>query len=354
MDRYPIPSPSVLREVIRKDKPPAPLTAMFHITEHCNVRCEFCWHHSFLRKDRLVPHKMDTTSVVELIEDLAAMGTTDITLSANGEPTLHPGFPAMVETAKKNNMRIKTVTNLTIVTPAIISALSRTDLLVINLAAVNQESYQAIYAPLGKVSFDQLLENIKALSALGKRGPELKLGYVITKNNYRNVRDALKIAEDCGIPSIRFKIMDPSPFTEPLILNDEEKLWLSKEILTLNKIPTVISSNLSDILTMISPTRGGQKNGAQEVEHGRCFVGWFVMDINENGQITLCCQNDKLVIGNWKEQKLKDIWEGEKAQEFRNTTKTRIDFDHPLYHACRGCFYSNPKHYTRQINQPVN
>ena len=350
MDRYPIPHPAVLKEILRQERPFAPLTAMLHITEHCNVRCEFCWHHSFLKQDKHQPQRMETSAVIAMIQELAVMGTQDVTLSANGEPTIHPDFPEIVKTIKNNRMRLKVVTNLTFFSPAVAAALAQADHLIINLAATDPASYQSIYAPKGHVSFVQVVENIKSLTQRQQHGgPQIKIGYVLTKNTFRHIAPMLNLASECGVTSIRFKFMDPLSFTEPLVLDNHDQQWLADEITRLLKIPTPVSHNLADILGQLSssdPSDEAQNSN----EHGRCFIGWLVMNINENGSVTLCCQNDHLIIGNWKEKRLREIWEGEQAQEFRHSAKTKIDFDHPLWHACKTCHYSNPKHYTRRIN----
>ncbi|MBL8012750.1 MAG: radical SAM protein [Candidatus Omnitrophica bacterium] len=352
MDRYPIPHPAVLKKIITKKLPSAPLTAMVHITESCNVRCEFCWHHSYLRKDQLRPQHMETSTVLNMIKELADMGTSDITLSANGEPTLHPGFPAMVKAIKSAGMKLKVITNLSHFSPSVAAALARTNLLVINLAAVDQESYRSIYEPRGKTTFSQIIKNINRLSKLQSHGgPEIKIGFVITKSTFRNIRALIKIAEDCRVSAIRFKFMDPSSFTKSLVIDPSDRLWLADEIAKILRIQSSVRHNLADIFREAQPSERELAGAQPSTIHGRCFIGWIVININENGNVTLCCQNDELVIGNWKENSLKEIWEGNKAQEYRSTLKTRIDFNNPLYHACRSCHYSNPKHYLRRNNQ---
>lgn len=351
MDRYPLPHPVVLREILRQDKPSGPLTAMIHITEHCNVRCEFCWHHSFLKTDSHHPQRMETSTVINMVQELARMGTTDITLSANGEPTLHPGFPLIVETIKNAGMRLKVVTNLTLFSPTIAAALARTDLLIINLAVADNESYQSIYSPRGKIALSDVVKNIKTLANLQKHGgPQIKLGYVLTKNTYRHFEKLINLADECQATSIRFKFMDPSSFTKSIVLDADDRQWLLEEIKRVIQIPTLVTTNLQDILQMLSAPTIENNESKKDQERGRCFIGWIVMNINENGTVTLCCQNDHLIIGDWKRKSLREIWEGEKAQEFRHSTKTKIDFDNPLFHACRGCHYSNPKNYSRRIN----
>ena len=343
MDRYPIPNPTVISKVVRQPRPSAPLTAMIHIAEHCNVRCEFCWHHSFLRKEPLHPTKVETAEVIKLIEDLAHMGTNDITLSANGEPTIHPGFPAIVDTIKNYEIQLKVVTNLTILSPDVASALARTDHLIVNLGAWDETSYKAIYAPRGPISFTDIVKHIKTLATLS-HGPKIKIGYVITKNNFRRVREALELAHSCKVASVRFKLMDPSDFTGSLIIDQNDRQWLAAEIRNILNDKPAIENNLQSLLgTLAGPSEFTLP------EHGRCFVGWFVININEDGTTTLCCQNEELVIGNWRNEPLRKIWEDKKAQEFRNSAKTKLDFDHPLWHACRTCYYSDPNHYSRRI-----
>jgi wyosine [tRNA(Phe)-imidazoG37] synthetase (radical SAM superfamily) len=347
MDRYPIPNPTVIAKVLREPIPPAPLTAMIHIAEHCNVRCEFCWHHSFLRKETLKPVKVETAEVLTLIEHLEAMGTKDITLSANGEPTIHPGFSEIVNKIKNAGMKLKVVTNLTVFTPPVAAALGRTDHLIVNLAAWDEDSYKAIYAPRGQMSFADIIKNIKSLTELNN-GPKIKIGYVITKNNFRQIAEALNIASSSRVDSVRFKFIDPSDFTESLVLNNTDRSEMTPLVKELLKTPSTIQNNLADILKVLPGARLGEDEALPE--HGRCFVGWFVININEDGTVTLCCQNEELVIGNWREKPLQEIWNGQTAREFRNSAKTKIAFNHPTWHACRTCYYSDPKHYSRRMN----
>ncbi len=348
MDRYPIPHPALLLRILKQPLPPAPKRAMIHISEHCNVRCEFCWHHSFLRQDTPAKTRIETSDCIKLIEQLAAMGTKDISLSANGEPTIHPGFAAIVNTIKDAGMRLKVVTNLTVFTPKIAAALKRTDLLIVNLAAFDEDSYRSIYAPNGTLSFKRIIDNIKTLTDLPKKqGPDIKIGYILTKNTLRHIPKAIKIAGSCNVASVRFKFMDPSSFTQSLILDRADREWLRDQIKDLLKTQLPFSTNLKDILgTLTNPPREEKLP-----EHGRCFVGWLVININENGTVTLCCQNEELIIGNWKEKPLSEIWVGPKAQEYRHSAKTKIDFDNPLWEECRTCYYSDPKHYLRGIRR---
>ncbi len=351
MDRYPIPHPAALKEILRQERPFSPLTAMIHITQHCNMHCEFCWHHSFLKKDKHQPQRMETSAVINMIQELDEMGTNDITISANGEPTMHPGFPSIVNTIKSSGMRLKIVTNLTLFSPPVAAALAQTDHLIINLAVTNPVSYQSIYAPHGEVSFTKVVKNIKSLTKLQQHaGPRIKIGYVLTKNTFRQIAPMLDLAKECCIAAIRFKFMDPLSFTQSLALDSHDRQWLLDEITRLIKTPTSVSTNLNDILGELSSSVAQSSESKNRQEQRRCFIGWLVMSINENGSVTLCCQNDHLIIGNWKEKPLREIWEGEKAREFRYSAKTRIDVNDPLWHACKTCHYSNSTHYTRRVN----
>lgn len=292
---------------------------------------------------------METSAVLDLVGQLDAMGTRDITLSANGEPTSHPGFAAIVREIKDKGMTLKVVTNLTLFAPRTAAALARSDHLVVNLGATNDQQYQSIYDPKGHASLAGVVKHLKVLTRLKRQGvPHIKLGFIITKNSFKNIPEALELASLCGADSVRFKFMDPMDFTVPLLLGDEEQQWLRQQLPGLLKQPRKISHNLADILRELSPN--ACPDVPDEDKHGRCFVGWLVMNINEDGSVTLCCQNDQLIIGHWKEKPLREIWEGDKAQEFRHSAKTRIDFKHPLWHACKTCHYSNPDHYARRVN----
>jgi radical SAM protein with 4Fe4S-binding SPASM domain len=73
-------------------------------------------------------------------------------------------------------------------------------------------------------------------------------------------------------------------------------------------------------------------------EHGatfgydQCISIFSTMEINNNGDVSLCRDYNDYVIGNIANQTLDEIWQGEKARRFRESVATE-----GLMPVCRRC-----------------
>ncbi|MEI7998425.1 MAG: radical SAM protein [Candidatus Omnitrophota bacterium] len=310
--------------------------AIIHITNSCNLQCEFCWHHSPLQKSHVKPLSLNLPILVSMFKDLAAMGTKEICLNAQGEPSSHPQFAEIVNTIKETGMSLKIHTNLALYSPKIISAFERADHLVINLSAVDEKSYRKIHAPLNKHSFKNVLKNISHIVSINKRfgNPHFEIIYIITKNNFRQIGQAIELARSNGIPSISFKILQTTSSTQKLHFNHQQRIHFLKDIALLMRQSTGIRTNLKDVFDEFFTKR----NVSIPFEH--CYIGWLTIYIKQNGIVGLCCQNGRLTIGDWRENTLREIWNGSRAQQLRLLAKDHLHLKSPFGDTCQHCCYS--------------
>lgn len=278
------------------------------------------------------------------------MGTQEISLSAQGEPSCHPDFADIVQSIKDSGMGLTIITNCTLYSPRIAAAYAKADNLMINLAAFDESSYQDIHAPKSSAKFNRVIDNIRLFARIYSRKgrPLITLGFVISKNTFRQIKNALAMARDCGVATVRFKNIDPAPHTKSIQLTPAERRELASAIPLLIKKDHGISHNLSEILLELSAYENKTPNN-----FGRCLVASLVIDIAEDGTVGLCCQNTKLRIGNWKKDTLKNIWSGSRARDLRKQALRRIDFSSELWQACRFCSFARIAHYINRIQKRI-
>jgi MoaA/NifB/PqqE/SkfB family radical SAM enzyme len=71
-----------------------------------------------------------------------------------------------------------------------------------------------------------------------------------------------------------------------------------------------------------------------------CFIGWHNVFIDYNGNVGLCCHNEKLVAGNLRNATLEEIWKGKKAHDLRLLCKYRFDTRRaPFKGECEWCHW---------------
>jgi MoaA/NifB/PqqE/SkfB family radical SAM enzyme len=283
-----------------------------------------------------------------MIEELAKMGTREITISASGEPATHPDLVKIARAVKHARMDLKIITNLSVHSTRAIAAYRLADHLMINLTAADSHDYADIHKPQGANPFDKIITNIRILkhSSIKHKHPHLTLGYVITRHTYNKIPGFIAMARSIGITSIRFKTMDPTPSNRKLALTRQDSRKLRDATPALIAKTPVGLTNLDEIQKELSP-----KCPERNRSHGHCLVTSIVMDIAENGSVSLCCQNTKLVIGDARKNSLRDIWNNKKAMHIRMASKKGMDFKEPLWAACQSCAYAQRSKYITNLSR---
>ncbi len=139
----------------------------------CNFDCIYCecgWNRDG-REDRLLPTSDDIRKDLEAkLTECLQEGTPidSITFSGDGEPTLHPQFPEMVDITLElrdrfyPKARVSVLTNATrIGRKAVFDALRKVDNPILKLDAVSTEDARKINRPSGRYSVEAVVRNLE-------------------------------------------------------------------------------------------------------------------------------------------------------------------------------------------------
>ena len=143
----------------------------------CSLNCSYC-QHGWTKEltNSAEKHRGYLPSILEIEQELyKALNRFReldyITLSGNGEPTLHPDFPeiidAIFEIKEKlmPNIGIAILSNSTTCwQPKIRQALTRIELPIMKLDVGNQASFKKMNHGPAPVTFDKILDGLKSLS----------------------------------------------------------------------------------------------------------------------------------------------------------------------------------------------
>ena len=77
-----------------------------YLTNACNLRCPHC----FMKAGKRLANELTTDEWVSVLRDFKECGGTDVTLTG-GEPTMHPGFRTIVESAHGIGLQLTVLTN---------------------------------------------------------------------------------------------------------------------------------------------------------------------------------------------------------------------------------------------------
>ena len=246
-------------DAITRGEVPAPTQVQLIISDLCNQDCSFCAYRmsgnlsnelfGVAREDgsvnnnpnRMIPYE----KIVEILEDAAKMGVKAIQLTGGGEPTVHPKFEQVVEKCYELGLEVGLVTNGVKLTPKLIDLLAKAVWVRVSVDASNVDSYMSIRR-VPVMHYNRVWDNIKALAQRKKEtGSNLTIGvgFVVTKENYKEVVGAAGEARAAGADSFRI-----SAVFQP----DDEKYFESfhAEAAKLCDVATVLNTPTFQVVNM--------------------------------------------------------------------------------------------------------
>ena len=289
-----------------------PLSVPFIIfvdpSDACNFQCKFCpTGDKKLMKEIERPCKfMDFELFKKIIDDFSQFEKSIkvLRLYKDGEPLLNPNFARMVDYAKRSGCceRIDTTTNASLLNPKLNNQIIEAGLDRINISieGVNSEQYKSFSNY--NIVFEQLVENIANLY-----------------KNRKNCEIIIKINGDIlseNDKELFYKIF--GNIADGVFIEHIMSCWPEFELKNVK-----INQELGIY---------GQKINEVAV----CPYPFYSFSINSDGLVSICFLDwsRKLIIGNAKEQSVKDIWLGEKMRKYQKMFLKKERKNHPI---CKNC-----------------
>ena len=245
----------------------------------CNIRCIMCFQvdESFSGNKEFMGN-MDLELFKKVIDDAENIGIQAVTLSGRGEPTLHPRLGDMLDYCKGKFFDLKMNTNATRLNETLMHKIIEAGVtdLVFSVDSYEKDEYERIRV-LGK--FDEIVTNIKKFKEINDRYSDSKCATRIS---------GVKIDKKQNIEE----------FT---------KFW----------------NNYVDHVVMVEMSERWDTYNNQ-VEHAGiqpCNFLWGEMYVWYDGKCNPCDVDYKseLLVGNIKENSIKDIWNGELYKKLRSS-----------------------------------
>ncbi|MFT7860919.1 MAG: radical SAM protein [Sulfurimonas sp.] len=277
-----------------------PLNLDIETTDLCNLKCPMCARtikdankENHVAKSRYI----DKEAYMDIIDQGVANGVKAIKLQYLGEPLLHKDVVFQVEYAKKKGiLDVMFNTNGVLLTPELSKELLEAglDKLFVSFDAVNPKLYaqQRVGTSIGVV-IDNIYEFIKLRNEISPK-TQIRLSMVMYDDPvWQQQFEAMKVMWDGLVDSLGYGV-----FNE----RDADK-----------------------------------KHEYEKVEGFVCEQLFQRMFLKCNGNVTVCCVDgdDEYVVGNWKEQRLVDIWNSPKYKDIRDL---HIKGNYDQVPMCRKCF----------------
>lgn len=269
------------------------------INQDCNLACAHCGFQAHLRRhanDR--PLNMGVAFFEEIIgqyRSYAQERPKYLSLSAGGEPLMHPAFLALCERADRAGLPFGLDTNATLLngeTARALLSLPHFKRIVFSIDGFKSETYESI-----------------------RRGADFDAVHA-------QVIEFLRLARQCGRGDLHTRVN---------MVLQERNAGETEEFIRYwaGRVSQVNVSSLRVGTRIINPR-------FLPAERSPCRFLWDYTRVLTDGRVVICCVDDKFtsVIGDLRDQRLAELWQGARYRELRER-QTHGDFSDPAM--CSEC-----------------
>ncbi len=274
-----------------------PMTISFEPTTACNLRCPECPSglRIFTRETGNLKEDFFRATIDDLYKDLMYL-----IFYFQGEPYINPKFLDMVKYASEKGIYTITSTNGHFLNDdnARKTIESGLDRLIISVDGTTQEVYENYRKEGNLEAVLQGARNVvKWKKQLNSSTPHLIFQFLVVKPNEHQIPEIYKLAKEIGIDEVKLKTAQVYDYEHGNELIPEQQKY----------------SRYSK-----------QSDGTYRVKNkllNHCWKLWHACVITWDGLVVPCCFDKDAThrLGNLKELKFRDIWQGPSYQQFRSS-----------------------------------
>lgn len=261
----------------------------------CNSRCAMCPYQKMTRPKETMPMEL----FKKIVDDCIKEGIKNFNLNFYNEPFLDPLIFERIQYLKSKNLRASLYSNGSVVNEAMAEKILESGLDEINFSfdSIRKETYEKIRIGLNfKETLDNILNLIKKKKGFGLKRPRIRVVLVKQELNKDEVEDY-------------------------------KNFWKGKA----DMIVIGTDDNRNETSELFGSLR-------KKTIPFPCRKLWREMVVMSDGKIPLCCidYDGKVILGDFKIQTLREIWESEKFKKIR---ELHLNFQADKIPVCVSCLH---------------
>ena len=307
-----------------EEKVTAPVYVRIKPINLCNHGCFFCVYstgfrvkdgaeidhivsgmHEDMKEDDIIPRD----KMIEILHDLANMGTKAVTWSGGGEPLMHPDIADFMRLTLALKMDLSIITNGQNLVKEKAEVLSDAKWVRVSMDYTTPEEMHR-FRNVPERSFMSVMSNISKFAAIKKQSCDLAVNYIVHRNNYKNLYPFTQLLKESGVENVRFSPMYVPDFYDYHNLIAEE---VNEQ---LAKIQTICNDRFTVNSTYnISP--GSSHSSVRS--YRRCFIMQTVPVIGADLNVYAChnkAYDSTGKIGSLKDQSFPSLWFSQETKEY--------------------------------------
>ena len=328
------------------------------ITDMCNLRCHSCgqWgDNGYLLGESLKDLKQREVPVEyykKLVDQIIDAGWSPVWYIWGGEPMLYPGLIELMHYIKDNGMAISLVSNATNIARRADDILETCKILHISVDGPDTEIHNT-QRPGVTANYDNFKDVQAALETISERKKERNLAFpylvplsCVTMYNIDEVVDLYKFTSQYADAQIFYLTWWIDSQSAQEHTEDFERRFGFKPQTHHGWIGTWKDFDHSIILDKFEemekicetqqrcpPMMMPKLNTAEEINryyndhsetfgYNQCVSIYMTLEIDSNGDVSLCRDYHDYIIGNIKTDAITDIWNNKAARKFRSSIST--------------------------------
>lgn len=294
----------------------APVSVDMSLTRACSAMCSFCY---AMMQESQARSSIKESHALNLLDDFAEMGIRSVSLVSDGESTISKAYVPFIQHAAKLGINIGNATNAWEWEPEKIEAvLPHITWLRFTVAAGRPESYAKIMykGPQHTQVFDRAMSHIRYAVELKRKknlGVTLGIQMVLMPNLKDEILPFAKLGLDLGVDYAVIKhCSDDEQGTLGIDYSQYEALH------PLLEQAEAMSNEQTKVIVKWSKIKDGDKPTYQ-----RFYGPQFLLQISGSGLVApsgmfFNARYSKLHIGNFTEERIKDIWKSDRYWRVMN------------------------------------
>jgi radical SAM protein with 4Fe4S-binding SPASM domain len=309
-----------------------PVEILLEPTKACNSKCIMCLQR-LTRDDLGSTRECLSWETFNKVRPFFAKAES-VLFSGFGEPLMHPDFLEMVYEIKKAGPYVYIFSNGISLTPELskqIVSSGLLDELSVSIGGATEATHKKIRGTSLKVTLDNLRVLAGLKREMNKKKPVISFNIVAMNSTIRELQDIIDIASSLGVARIQMPHL--SAHSEELKI---ESPWTQKELAT--KLFKEAHQKAEEKgIVLLTPLLFDYFRG--------CDKWMKSVAVTWDGFVANCAQ-ERHILGNLREQSLRDIWNGDKMRYMR-----KLYYKEGIQSLCPDCrdwkhsadSYLNPK-----------
>lgn len=259
---------------------PQPFFISFIITYRCNLNCEFCYQKTYPKTKKLYFNIKDLPLIHKNINYFFKPRIHIF----GGEPMMHPHFLDIVRFFAENKYKLSMTTNGT----------------KLNEYVDTLKQFKEVNISLNSDNWKGVVEIADKL----KKKTKIRINLVYVLSSTDKINKIIKVFKSTKIDSL---ILQHLMFDNVNKTKNKLKLMTYMKNSLIRYYPAIKKNDIKNYYSnLIFPS---QK---------KCLRPWFTFFLLPDCNVIPCEQPKSIILGNLKEQKLSEIWNGKKFRDFRS------------------------------------